>query len=161
MKRIEIAKLYKNSADFSNAEVTVCGWVKTIRDSKSLGFMQLNDGSFFKDIQVVFEENHIENFKEVAKLNVGSAVRIKGIVVLTPEAKQPLEIQAREVFIEGKSTSDYPLQKKSTHSNTLELLLTFVLAQILSAPLTEFVLRPLMLFTNFFKSKALFMHTLQ
>ena len=121
MKRIEIAKLYKNSADFSNAEVTVCGWVKTIRDSKSLGFMQLNDGSFFKDIQVVFEENHIENFKEVAKLNVGSAVRIKGIVVLTPEAKQPLEIQAREVFIEGKSTSDYPLQKKK---HSLEYLRT-------------------------------------
>ena len=121
MKRIEIAKLYKNSADFSNAEVTVCGWVKTIRDSKSLGFMQLNDGSFFKDIQVVFEENHIENFKEVAKLNVGSAVRIKGNVVLTPEAKQPLEIQAREVFIEGKSTSDYPLQKKK---HSLEYLRT-------------------------------------
>ena len=121
MKRIEIAKLYKNSADFSNTEVTVCGWVKTIRDSKSLGFMQLNDGSFFKDIQVVFEENHIENFKEVAKLNVGSAVRIKGIVVLTPEAKQPLEIQAREVFIEGKSTSDYPLQKKK---HSLEYLRT-------------------------------------
>ena len=121
MKRIEIAKLYKNSADFSNAEVTVCGWVKTIRDSKSLGFMQLNDGSLFKDIQVVFEENHIENFKEVAKLNVGSAVRIKGNVVLTPEAKQPLEIQAREVFIEGKSTSDYPLQKKK---HSLEYLRT-------------------------------------
>ena len=121
MKRIEIAKLYKNSADFSNAEVTVCGWVKTIRASKSMGFMQLNDGSFFKYIQVVFEENHIENFKEVAKLNVGSAVRIKGIVVLTPEAKQPLEIQAREVFIEGKSTSDYPLQKKK---HSLEYLRT-------------------------------------
>ena len=121
MKRIEIAKLYKNSADFSNTEVTVCGWGKTIRDSKSLGFMQLNDGSFFKDIQVVFEENHIENFKEVAKLNVGSAVRIKGNVVLTPEAKQPLEIQAREVFIEGKSTSDYPLQKKK---HSLEYLRT-------------------------------------
>ena len=121
MKRTEIAKLYKNFSNFSGTEVTVCGWVKTIRDSKSLGFMQLNDGSFFKDVQVVFEENSIENFKEVAKLNVGSAVRIKGTVVLTLEAKQPFEIQAKEIFIEGKSTSDYPLQKKK---HSLEYLRT-------------------------------------
>ena len=121
MKRVEIADLYRNSLSFSDTKINICGWVKTIRDSKSLGFMQLNDGSFFKDVQVVFEEEKISNFKEVAKLNVGSAVRVQGKMVLTPEAKQPFEIQAEEVYIEGKSTSDYPLQKKR---HSLEYLRT-------------------------------------
>ena len=121
MKRVEISKLYEKTKDFLQKEITVCGWVKTIRDSKSLGFMQLNDGSFFKDIQIVFIKDKINNFNEVAKLNVGSAVRAKGILVLTPEAKQPFEIQATEILIEGKSTSDYPLQKKK---HTLEYLRT-------------------------------------
>ena len=121
MKRTEISKLYKKPTDFLEKEITVCGWVKTIRDSKSLGFMQLNDGSFFKDIQIVFLEDKIDNFNEVVKLNVGSAVRTKGILVLTPEAKQPFEIQATEILIEGKSTSNYPLQKKK---HTLEYLRT-------------------------------------
>lgn len=121
MKRVKIAELYKNSARFADKEITVCGWVKTIRDSKALGFMQLNDGSFFKDLQVVFVEDKVENFREVAKLNVGSAVCVKGNLLLTPQAKQPFEIQATEVFIEGESTSDYPLQKKR---HTLEYLRT-------------------------------------
>ncbi len=121
MKRVEISKLYEKTKDFLQKEITVCGWVKTIRDSKSLGFMQLNDGSFFKDIQIVFIKDKINNFNEVSKLNVGSAVRAKGILVLTPEAKQPFEIQATEILIEGKSTSDYPLQKKK---HTLEYLRT-------------------------------------
>ena len=121
MKRTEISKLYKKPTDFLEKEITVCGWVKTIRDSKSLGFMQLNDGSFFKDMQIVFLEDKIDNFNEVVKLNVGSAVRTKGILVLTPEAKQPFEIQATEILIEGKSTSNYPLQKKK---HTLEYLRT-------------------------------------
>lgn len=121
MKRVKIAELYKDSARFADKEITVCGWVKTIRDSKTLGFMQLNDGSFFKDLQVVFVEDKVENFKEVAKLNVGSAVCVKGNLLLTPQAKQPFEIQATEVFIEGESTSDYPLQKKR---HTLEYLRT-------------------------------------
>ena len=121
MKRVEISKLYEKTTNFLQKEITVCGWVKTIRDSKSLGFMQLNDGSFFKDIQIVFIKDKINNFNDVAKLNVGSAVRAKGILVLTPEAKQPFEIQATEILIEGKSTSDYPLQKKK---HTLEYLRT-------------------------------------
>ncbi len=121
MKRTEIAELYKNSSELADKKVLVCGWVKTIRDSKSLGFMQLNDGSYFKDLQVVFLEEKVKNFKEIAKLNVGSAVRVIGQVVLTPEAKQPFEVQASEVFIEGASTSDYPLQKKR---HTLEYLRT-------------------------------------
>lgn len=121
MKRVKITELYKDSARFADKEITVCGWVKTIRDSKALGFMQLNDGSFFKDLQVVFVEDKVENFREVAKLNVGSAVCVKGNLLLTPQAKQPFEIQATEVFIEGESTSDYPLQKKR---HTLEYLRT-------------------------------------
>ncbi len=121
MKRVKIAELYKDSAKFANKEITVCGWVKTIRDSKALGFMQLNDGSFFKDLQVVFVEEKVKNFKEVAKLNVGSAVCVKGVLLLTPQAKQPFEIQATGIFIEGESTSDYPLQKKR---HTLEYLRT-------------------------------------
>lgn len=121
MRRVKIAELYKDSTNFADKEITVCGWVKTIRDSKALGFMQLNDGSFFKDLQVVFVEDKVDNFKEVAKLNVGSAVCVKGVLLLTPQAKQPFEIQAIEIFIEGESTSDYPLQKKR---HTLEYLRT-------------------------------------
>lgn len=121
IKRTEIAKLYKETSKYANNNVTVCGWVKTIRDSKTLGFMQLNDGSFFKDIQVVFLEEKLENFKEVAKLNVGSSVRVTGTLVMTPDAKQPFEIQAEKIIIEGKSTSDYPLQKKR---HTMEYLRT-------------------------------------
>ncbi len=121
MKRIEIAELYKNTCVHADTNVTVCGWVKTIRDSKSLGFMQINDGSFFKDVQVVFLEEKIDNFKDIAKLNVGSSVIVNGKLILTPEAKQPFEIQAEKITIEGKSTSEYPLQKKR---HTLEYLRT-------------------------------------
>lgn len=121
IKRTEIAKLYKKTLEYAGNRVTICGWVKTIRDSKTLGFMQLNDGSFFKDIQVVFFEEKLDNFKEVSKLNVGSSVRVSGTLVMTPEAKQPFEIQAEEIIIEGKSTSDYPLQKKR---HTMEYLRT-------------------------------------
>ncbi len=121
IKRTEIAKLYKETSECAGNNVTICGWVKTIRDSKTLGFMQLNDGSFFRDVQVVFLEEKLENFKEVAKLNVGSSVRVTGTVVMTPDAKQPFEIQAESIIIEGKSTSDYPLQKKR---HTMEYLRT-------------------------------------
>ena len=119
MQRTEIISIYNNTKDFSNKSVTVCGWVRTIRDSKSLGFMELNDGSCFKGIQIVFEANKISNFQEIAKLNVGASVIVKGTLLETPEAKQPFEIQAREIEIEGKSTPDYPLQKKR---HTLEYL---------------------------------------
>ena len=119
MQRTEIISIYNNTKDFSNKSVTVCGWVRTIRDSKSLGFMELNDGSCFKGIQIVFEANKISNFQEIAKLNVGASVIVKGTLLETPEAKQPFEIHAREIEIEGKSTPDYPLQKKR---HTLEYL---------------------------------------
>ncbi len=109
MNRTEIAKLY---ADPKEGEVVVAGWIKTIRDSKALGFIELNDGSSFRNLQIVFEDGKVENFKEITKLNVGSSVIVKGRVLLTPEAKQPLEVHAECVEVEGTSTADYPLQKK-------------------------------------------------
>lgn len=112
MDRLLIKQLFADSKNYAGKEVTVCGWAKTIRDSKVFGFIELNDGSCFKSVQIVFEQCTIKNFEEIAKLNVGSALIVKGKVVLTPENKQPLEIKASEIEIEGRSTSDYPLQKK-------------------------------------------------
>lgn len=112
MLRTEIKELVSKTSDYQDKQVTVCGWVKTIRTSKSIGFIEINDGSTFNNLQIVFEESKISNFKEIDKVNVGSALVIKGNVVLTPNAKQPLEIHANEIQIEGTSTSDYPLQKK-------------------------------------------------
>jgi asparaginyl-tRNA synthetase len=112
LEKIYIAQLYQDAQKLDGKTVTVCGWVRTIRDSKALGFIDLNDGSGFKGVQIVFEDGKIENFKEVAKLNVGTAISVTGTVVLTPQAKQPLEIHAAQVNVEGSSTPDYPLQKK-------------------------------------------------
>lgn len=112
MKRLELKKLFAAVQDYADAPVTVCGWVKTIRDSKSIGFIELNDGSSFRNLQVVLEQSKLENFAEVVKLNVGSAVVVRGDIVLTPDAKQPFEVHALSVEIEGISPPDYPLQKK-------------------------------------------------
>ncbi len=112
MKRTEIAKLYASPESYTASPVTVCGWIRTNRDSKTLGFMDVNDGSCFKGVQVVFEANKVADFAAVAKLNVGTAVIVTGDLILTPEAKQPFEINANTVEVEGASTPDYPLQKK-------------------------------------------------
>ena len=112
MKRTEIAKLYAAPEAYTEAPVTVCGWVRTNRDSKTLGFMEVNDGSCFKGVQVVFEAGKVADFAAVAKLNVGTAVVVTGNLILTPEARQPFEINATSVEVEGASTPDYPLQKK-------------------------------------------------
>ncbi len=121
MQRIEIKKLYNDAQQYADKEITVCGWAKTVRDSKSIGFIELNDGSSFKNLQIVFEEKNINNYKEIAKLNVGSAVVVSGTLVMTPNAKQPFEIHASEIYVEGASMPDYPLQKKR---HTLEFLRT-------------------------------------
>ncbi|WMJ22489.1 asparagine--tRNA ligase [Paludicola sp. MB14-C6] len=121
MQRIEIKTLYSAVEAYKDKQLTVCGWVKTIRDSKSLGFIELNDGSSFKNLQVVFEDNKIDNFKDVTKYNVGSAIIVTGSLVMTPDAKQPFEIHADSIVLEGKSTPEYPLQKKR---HTLEYLRT-------------------------------------
>lgn len=117
----KISAVFKNSEKFSGREITVGGWVRTVRDMKNFGFIELNDGSCFKSIQIVFETENINNYAEITKLNVGAALIVTGIVVLTPQAKQPLEIKAEKIEIEGLSTSDYPLQKKR---HTVEFLRT-------------------------------------
>lgn len=112
MKRELINSIYAQAEIFGGRDVTVCGWARSIRDSKSFGFIDLNDGSGFKGVQIVFEREKINNYDEIASLNVGSSVIVKGKVILTPENKQPFEINADEIVVEGTSTPDYPLQKK-------------------------------------------------
>lgn len=112
MKRILLNEFYKNSVKYADQKVTVCGWIRTLRDSKAFGFIELNDGSCFKSVQVVFEADKVANYEEIAKLNVGSSVIVVGTFVLTPQNKQPFEIKAESITIEGKSTPDFPLQKK-------------------------------------------------
>ena len=112
MKRVEINALFAEPARYTAEPVTVCGWVRTLRSSKALGFIELNDGSYFSNLQVVFEENKLANFDEISRQNVGAALIVTGRLLLTPEAKQPFEIHAEEITVEGASTPDYPLQKK-------------------------------------------------
>ncbi len=111
MDLITVRDLYKDRESFYNKEVSVGGWVRSIRDSKTFGFIVLSDGTFFEPLQIVYHDT-MENFGEVSKLNVGAAIIVKGTLVATPDAKQPFEIQASEVTVEGASASDYPLQKK-------------------------------------------------
>ena len=120
MEFITVRELYKNRENYLNQEITVGGWVRSVRDSKSFGFLMLHDGSFFEPLQVVYHDT-MENFAKVSKLNVGAAVIVRGTLVETPQAKQPFEIQAVEVTLEGASAPDYPLQKKR---HTLEYLRT-------------------------------------
>ena len=110
MKRTEIAAVYADGEALSGQEITVCGWVRTLRSSKALGFIELNDGSYFSNLQVVFEENKLANYDEISRQNVGAALIVTGRLLLTPEAKQPFEIHAEKITVEGASTPDYPLQ---------------------------------------------------
>lgn len=107
-----IKSLYRDMESYGGKEVTISGWVRTVRASNSFGFIELNDGSFFSSIQVVIEADKLANYTELSKLNVGAALSVTGILELTPNAKQPMEIKATEVIVEGASTPDYPLQKK-------------------------------------------------
>ena len=112
MKRTELKELWASSAAMEGKEVLVCGWIRTSRDSKNFGFIELNDGSCFKNVQVVLVADQLDCYKEIMKQNVGAALVVKGTVKLTPQAKQPFEIAAAEVAVEGESSPDYPLQKK-------------------------------------------------
>ena len=107
-----VKSIYRSTADYANKEVTLGGWIRTMRVSKNFGFIELNDGSFFKNIQIVFEADKLGNYEEISKQNVGAALIVKGLLVETPEAKQPFEVKATEIVVEGASTPDYPLQKK-------------------------------------------------
>lgn len=120
MELTTIRQLFKQREEYLDKEVTIGGWVRSVRNSKTFGFIVVNDGSFFETLQIVYSD-HLENFAEVEKLNVGAAIIVKGTLVSTPEAKQPFEVQATEVLIEGASTPDYPLQKKR---HTFEYLRT-------------------------------------
>ena len=111
MELVNIKDLYRKKEHYLEKEVTIGGWVRSIRNSKNFGFIVINDGTFFEPLQVVYHDE-LENFAEIEKLNVGAAVIVTGNLVPTPEAKQPFEIQAKEVMVEGKSAPDYPLQKK-------------------------------------------------
>ena len=120
MELISVRELFKNTAAYADKEVTVGGWVRNRRPSKQFGFIVLNDGTYFTPVQVVYTDS-IENFQEISKINIGAALVVTGTVVLTPEGKQPFEIQAKEVAVEGASTGDYPLQPKR---HTMEFLRT-------------------------------------
>ena len=120
MELLSVREIFRNKEEYLGKEIEIGGWVRSIRDSKTFGFIVLNDGTFFEPIQVVYNDT-MENFVKVSKLNVGAALIVKGTLVATPQAKQPFEIQATEVVIEGESTPDYPLQKKR---HTLEYLRT-------------------------------------
>ncbi len=112
MKDVDIKSLYRASDSYADSEITVSGWVRTNRGSNKFGFIELNDGSFFKSIQVVYEAEFLDNFEEVSKVPIAAALKVTGKFVLTPDAKQPFEIKATEVVVEAGSDPDYPLQKK-------------------------------------------------
>lgn len=119
MKRELVKDIFSRTAEFGGKTVTLGGWIRNIRDSKAFGFIDMNDGSCFKSIQVVFERDIISNYDEISKLNVGSAIIVTGRIELTPGAKQPFEVKATEIEVEGTSTPDYPLQPKR---HTVEFL---------------------------------------
>ena len=120
MDLVTVRELYKNREAYLDKEVSIGGWVRSVRASKAFGFIVVSDGTYFETLQVVYHDN-MANFAEISKLNVGAAIIVKGTLVATPDAKQPFEIQASEVAVEGPSAPDYPLQKKR---HTLEYLRT-------------------------------------
>ncbi len=121
MEHTSIRDIFKNPEKFSNAQITVAGWVRTIRSSNKFGFIELSDGSSFKPLQIVFEADKLDNYNDIAKQNVSAALSVVGTLVLTPDAPQPFELKAESIVVEGKSTPDYPLQKKR---HSLEYLRT-------------------------------------
>ena len=121
MLKAEISRIYADLNEYKDCSVTICGWIRNIRDSKNLAFIELGDGSCFKGAQIVFEQDKLGNFREIVKLNVGAAIVVTGTVIATPRAPQPFEIKADAIEIEGQSTPEYPLQKKH---HSLEFLRT-------------------------------------
>ena len=114
MDRKTIASLYADAAELGGQAVTVAGWVRSIRDMKNFGFVTLNDGSCFRDLQVIMKRETLDCYDEVASTGVGSALVVTGTVALTPDRPQPFELQADSIAIEGASGPDYPMQKKRT-----------------------------------------------
>lgn len=116
MEFTDIKAIYRSPADYADKEITVGGWVRNNRDSKNFGFLVINDGTFFEPLQVVYGDK-LDNFPELCKINVGAALIIRGTIVMTPDAKQPFEMQAVEVTVEGPSGADYPCRKSATALN--------------------------------------------
>ena len=106
-----VRSLFEDAKNFDGKQVTVGGWVRNLRASKNFGFINLSDGTYFSQVQIVFGAD-LPNFQEISKLNISAAVIVTGTLVLTPDAKQPFELQAKEVFVEGPSTPDFPIQPK-------------------------------------------------
>ena len=121
MERTTIKEIFAAPEKFADCEITVAGWARTIRSSNVFGFIELNDGSYFSNLQIVVESEKLSNYKEIVKQNVGASFVCKGILVLTPEAPQPFELKATEIALEGASAPDFPLQKKR---HSLEYLRT-------------------------------------
>lgn len=119
MEKLDIVKLYKNPNEYENKVIKVAGWVKSARGGKAFGFLDLNDGSSFKGVQIVIEAEKLNNYDEISKLNTGSSIVCEGTFILTPDARQPFEIQAKSVEVLSATDSEYPLQKKKM---TLEFL---------------------------------------
>ena len=111
MTKLKVKEIFQNTQEYSEKEVIIEGWVRTVRDSKNFGFIELNDGTFFKNIQIVFG-NELSNFDDICKLTISSSIKVTGKLVITENAKQPFEIQAKEIEIENLCDSEYPLQKK-------------------------------------------------
>lgn len=121
MKELEIKSLFRQTKEYIGKEIEVVGWIRTLRDQKSFAFIELNDGTFFKNLQIVLEEGNVPNFKEIAKLPIATAIRVRGDLVETPGAKQPFEVKAKEIMVEATSDPSFPLQKKR---HTFEYLRT-------------------------------------
>ena len=120
MKKLTIKDLYLNKENYKDKEISISAWVRTVRDSKSFGFIELNDGTYFKNLQIVFNDT-LENFEDIKKLTISSTITVTGKFVLTESSKQPFEVQATKIIIENLSDSSYPLQKKR---HTFEYLRT-------------------------------------
>lgn len=112
MKDIQLREIHKNTSRYADTEVIVRGWLRTNRSSNKFGFIEINDGTFFKSVQIVYEADKIANFEEISKAPIAAALKVRGLLVITPDAKQPFEIKADEIVIEASSEADYPLQKK-------------------------------------------------
>ena len=157
MELTSVKELYRNRDNYADKKVTVGGWVRGNRDSKTFGFLVVNDGTFFETLQVVYSADKINNFEEIAKLNVGAAVIVTGTIVATPNAKQPFEMQAEEVFVEGTSTADYPYRKNVIVLNTFVPFLTFVQELTHSRQYSVCVPWQHMRFTNSSRKENLYM----
>ena len=138
MDLVTVRELYKNPEKFLDKEITVGGWIRSLRDSKAFGFIVISDGTYFETLQAVYHDT-LENFAQVSKLGVGTAIIVKGTLVATPQAKQPFEIQATEVTVEGASASDSLCRKSATLSSTCALFHIYVQGPTLSRPYSAYV----------------------